>query len=59
MLEQKIILEITENSKRVTMNSDNEVIYVDKVPTGFEAALFLYDIQQPTKNYTIRRSLTF
>ena len=25
------------------------MIYVDKVPTGLKAAIFLYDIQQPTK----------
>ena len=45
----KTVLEIIENSERVTINSDNEVIYVDKVPTGLKAAIFLYDIQQPTK----------
>ena len=25
------------------------MIYVDKVPTGLKAAVFLYEIQQPTK----------
>ena len=45
----KTVLEIIENSERVTINQDNEVIYVDKVPTGLKATIFLYDIQQPTK----------
>ena len=44
----KTILEIIKKSEKVTKNSDNEVIYVDKVPTGLKAAVFLYDIQQPT-----------
>ena len=39
-----------KNSERVTINNDNEVIYVDKVPTGLKAAVFLYSIQQRTKN---------
>ena len=47
MLEQKP--EIIENSERVTINRDNEVIYVDKVPIGLKAAIILYDIEQPTK----------
>ena len=55
----KIILEIIKKSERVTINHDKEVIYVDKVPTGLKAAVFLYDIQQPTKNYIMRRSLSF
>ena len=55
----KTILEIIKKSERVNINHDNEVIYVDKVPTGLKAAIFLYDIQQPTKNYIIRRSLSF
>ena len=25
------------------------MIYVDKIPTGVKAVIFLYDIQQPTK----------
>ena len=45
----KTLLEIIENSERVTINRDNEVIYVEKVPTGLKAEVFLYDIQQPTK----------
>ena len=45
----KTVLEIIENSERITINRDNVVIYVDKVPTGLKAAIFLYDIQQPTK----------
>ena len=45
LLEQKPCLK----SGRVTINHDNEVIYVDKVPTGLKSAVFLYDIQQPTK----------
>ena len=45
----KTVLEIIKNSERVTKNRDNEVIYVDKVPTGLKATIFLYDIQQPTK----------
>ena len=55
----KTILEIIKNSERVTINRNNEVIYADKKPTGLEATVFLYDIQQPTKNYTIQRSLSF
>ena len=35
--------------ERVTINHDNEVTYVDKVPTRLKAAVFLYNIQQPTK----------
>ena len=45
----KTVLEIIEISERVTINRDNEVIYVDKVPIGLKATIFLYDIQQPTK----------
>ena len=45
LLEQKPYLK----SERITINHDNEVIYVDKVPTGLKGAVFLYDIQQPTK----------
>ena len=45
----KIILEIIKKSERVTINRDNEVVYVDKVPRGPKAAIFLYDIQQSTK----------
>ena len=30
----KTILEIIKTSEKVTINHDNEVIYVDKVPTG-------------------------
>ena len=41
----KIVFEIMENSERVTINCDNEVIYVDQVPTGLKAAIILYDIQ--------------
>ena len=40
----KTVLEIIENSERVTINRDNGMIYVDKIPTGFKAAIFLYDI---------------
>ena len=40
----KTIIEIIKISERVTINHDNEVIYVDKVPTGLKAAVFLYDI---------------
>ena len=59
MIRAKTILEIIKKSERVTISHDNEVIYVDEVPTGRKAAVLLYDIQQPTKNYTIRRSLSF
>ena len=45
----KTVLEIIENSERVTINRDNEVIYVDEVPTRLKATIFLYDIKQPTK----------
>ena len=45
----KTILEIIKKSERVTINHDNEVIYVNKVPKRFKAAIFLDDIQQPTK----------
>ena len=55
----KTILEIIEVSKRVTINRDNEVIYVDKVPTGLKTALFLYEYNNQQKSYTLRRSLTF
>ena len=55
----KTILEIIKISERVTINLDNEMIYVNNVTTGLTSAVFLYDIQQPTKNYTIRRSLSF
>ena len=51
----KTVLEIIENLERVTINRDNEVIYVDKIPTGLKAAIFLYDIQQHIYDFTIRR----
>ena len=45
----KKVLEIIKKSERVKINKDNEEIYVDKVPTGLKASVFLYDIQQQTK----------
>ena len=45
----RTVLEIIENSERVTISRDNEVMYVYKVPIGLKAAILLYDIQQPTK----------
>ena len=42
-------LEAIKKSERVKINKDNEEIYVDKVPTGLKASVFLYDIQQQTK----------
>ena len=45
----KTIVEIIKKSEKVTINHDNEVIYVDRIPTGLKAAVFLYDIQQPSK----------
>ena len=45
----KKLLEIIKKSERVKINKDNEEIYVDKVPTGLKASVFLYDIQQQTK----------
>ena len=53
MLEQTV-LEIIENSERVTINHDNEVIYVDKVPTGLKAAVFF--IRHTTTNEKITQS---
>ena len=41
------VLEVMKKSERVKLN--NEKIYVDKVPTGLKASVFLYDIQQQTK----------
>ena len=35
----KTILQIIKNLERVTINRDNEVIYVDKVPTGLKIAV--------------------
>ena len=45
----KKVLEVIKKSERVQINKDNEEIYVDKVPTGLKASVFLYDIQQQTK----------
>ena len=45
----KKVLEVIKKSERVKINKDNEEIYVDKVPTGLKASVFLYDIQQQTK----------
>ena len=46
----KVKLKIIEKSERVTINRYNEVIFVDKLPTVLTAAIFLHDIQQPTKS---------
>ena len=45
----KKVLEVIKKSERVKINKDNEENYVDKVPTGLKASIFLYDIQQQTK----------
>ena len=45
----KKVLEIIKKSERVTINKENEELYVDKVPTGLKASVFLYDIQEQTK----------
>ena len=45
----KKVLEVIKKSERVKINKYNEKIYVDKVPTGLKASVFLYDIQQQTK----------
>ena len=45
----KKVLELIKKSERVKINKDNEKIYVDEVPTGLKASVFLYDIQQQTK----------
>ena len=44
----KKVLEVIKKSERVKINKDIEEIYVDKVPTGLKASVFLYDIQQQT-----------
>ena len=49
---QKNFLEVSEKSERVTINKENEELYVDKVPTGLNASVSLYDIQQQTKKLT-------
>ena len=46
---QKKILETFEKPERVTVNKENEELYVDNVPTGLKASVSLYHIQQQTK----------
>ena len=46
----KNVLQIIISSSRVKMNKIDEMIYLDKVPTGIKASVFLYDIQQQIKN---------
>ena len=61
----KKVLEIIKKSERVTINKENEELYVDKVPTGLKASVFLYDLQQQIKKLyntaflLIFRSLNF
>ena len=45
----KKFLQVFKKSERVTINKENEEFYVDNVPTGLKASVFLYDIQQQTK----------
>ena len=45
----KNVLEIIKSSTRVKINKNDEMIYLDKVPTGIKASVFLYDIQQQNK----------
>ena len=45
----KKVLENVKKSEQVTKNKENEKLYVDKVPNGLKASIFLYDIQQQTK----------
>ena len=45
----KKLLEIIKKSERVTMNKKTEELYVDNVPIGLNASIFLHDIQQQTK----------
>ena len=40
----KIVLEIIKSSTRVKINKNDDMIYLDKVPTGIKASVFLYDI---------------
>ena len=47
----KKVLEFIKKSERVTINKENEEIYVDKAPTRLKASVFLYDIQQQTKKF--------
>ena len=45
----KNVLEIIKSSTRVKINKNDEMIYLDKVPTGIKASVFLYDKQQQNK----------
>ena len=41
-------LEFFKKSERLIVNKENEELYVDKVPTGLNASVFSFDIQQQT-----------
>ena len=45
----KKVFEVIKKSERVKVYKDNEEIYIDKVPTGLKASVFLYDIQQQAR----------
>ena len=40
LMRAKQVLEIIKKSERVTINKENEELYVDKVPTGLKASVF-------------------
>ena len=42
-------LEIIKSSTRVEIYKNDKMIYLDKVPSGIKASVFLYDIQQQNK----------
>ena len=49
LIRAKNVLEIIKSSTRVKINKNDEMIYLDKVPTGIKASVFLDDIQQQNK----------
>ena len=52
----KQVLEIIKKSERVTINKENEELYVDKVPTGLKTSDFCMIYNSILKNCTTKLS---
>ena len=49
----KNVLKIMKSSTRVKINKNDEMIYLDKVPTGIKASVFCMICNNRTKSYKI------
>ena len=45
----EIVLDVIQQSNKISLGYESQLIYIDNKPTDLEVSSFLYILQQPTK----------